>query len=137
MRSLKVAALCIFLMIMPAGCGLPGRWESVSFKPEVARDKFRLFGPAAEGLGFRKTILTLHKDKSYSAETYYGTYVQLSDGNWEREKRKLNLIDKMGKPYSFDYKIYDWGNSLRLTRQLQGTDMILEMQRIPYKKATK
>jgi hypothetical protein len=137
MKSLKVAAINICLLIILSGCSLPGRWESVSFKPDVAKNKFRLLGPAGEGLEFRKTILTLNKDKSYSAETYYGTYVELSDGKWERQDGKLTLIDKLGNPYKYNYKIYDGGNSLRLTRQLEGTDMILELHRTPYKKENK
>lgn len=130
----KLTAFCIFLAALTAGCGVNGRWESVSLKPEIARDKFRLTGSPSEGLGFRKTIITFYEDSTYYAETFYGPNLQTSTGQWERDNKILTIVDEMGKPHTYDLNLDDWDNSMRLTRRIEGTEVILELRRLPLEK---
>ena len=67
--------LCVCLLAMLTGCGIDGRWETVGFEPDVARDDFRLADkPTAKTDS--KTIITLYEDGTYVADVYTETVDQ-------------------------------------------------------------
>jgi len=133
LRTAVFLFACSILAFL-SGCGIEGKWESRSFKPEIARDKFRLMGPAIDSLGFRKTAITFMPDGRFDAETVYGNRVENTSGEWGLYKTKLTLIDEDGRPYTYDMKLKDWNTTLKLTRLIEGTDVILTLKKVPYEK---
>jgi len=124
--TMRIAGCCVLLAFF-SGCGLPGRWETETFKPELARESFAFLGTDPQGLGFKRTNITFYEDGRYDAEIYYGTELHRSSGDWERYDSKLTFVDADGKPYTYDIELKD--NKLRLVTPIKGTDVILTMRR--------
>jgi hypothetical protein len=129
MKTIRRIVGCCILLVLFSGCGLPGRWETESFKPELAREDFVFLGTDAGGLGFKRTNITFYEDGRYDAEIYYGTELYRSSGDWERYNSKLTFVDMSGKPYTYDIELKDFDNKLRLITPIKGTDVILTMKR--------
>jgi hypothetical protein len=124
----KTVGLCVLATVF-SGCGLPGRWETESFKPELARESFVFLGADPQGLGFRRTNITFYHDGRYDAEIYYGMELHRSSGDWERYDGKLTFVDMNGKPYTYDVQTRSFSNEMRLITGIKGTDAILTMRR--------
>ncbi|MDD5459116.1 MAG: hypothetical protein PHF37_06970 [Phycisphaerae bacterium] len=132
--TLRIAVSLLIFLTLPltSGCGIEGRWESKSFKPEIARDKFRLMGPTIDSLGFRKTTIVFAPNGRFNAQAVYGNRTENSNGEWELSKGKLTLIDEAGHPYTYDIKLKDFNTAINLTRRIEGTDVILTLRKVPF-----
>lgn len=123
--------LCVCLLAMLTGCGIDGRWETVSFEPDVARDDFRLADKPNGEDGFTKAIITLYEDGTYVADVYYGTTVDQSKGQWQHRKDKLTLTNEDGESFTYEIDVSGWGSKLEMVRQIKGTEVTLELRRLP------
>lgn len=117
------------LATLATGCGMTGKWSSVQLEPEIARNEFRMF--AADGIShdFTKANLVLAEEGTYSGEAFYGDHVHRSSGTWEKKGDVLTLVDSGGAASSFDADLDAGGNKLKLTRRIEGTDVVLTLER--------
>jgi hypothetical protein len=95
----------------------------------MARDEFRLITPSGAPGEFTKTHLVIHKDNTYSAETFYGDFVEQSTGTWERSGSKLTLVDSRGRSQTYYYDVSSDGKELRMSRPIRGTEVVLVLGR--------
>lgn len=111
-----------------AGCSMAGTWSTESFEPEMARDEFRLLGPVP-GYEFSRADFRLHDDGTYNADVYYGDFVQQTHGTWKHKDGKLTFVDYRGGSYTYDVKMSADGRRLELSTPIEGTEVVLHMER--------
>lgn len=108
---------------------MTGKWKSYALDPEIARDEYRPLGALARR-EFTAAEFTLREDHSYHAEVSYGPDVNKSHGTWERRGEKLTFVDADGAAFTFDYPLEDSDATLKLTRRMEGTAVVLTLRRI-------
>ena len=124
---LGLVSLCLFV----AGCAtVVGKWESESLYPEMARDQFQLFKSDGDSGDFIRAKVTFKQDKTYLAEVYYTTGNELYRGNWEYDEgRRLTMNDEKYGTHSYSAKLSGDGKSLKLTRRIKGSNVVLTLAR--------
>ncbi len=121
-----LVSYCLFV----AGCAtVVGKWESESLYPEMARDQFQVFKSDGDRGDFIRAKVTFKQDKTYLAEVYYTAGNDLCRGTWEYDAGRLTMSDEEHGRYSYTASLSGDGKSLKLTRRIKGSNVVLTLAR--------
>jgi hypothetical protein len=123
----NAGVICAGMLL--SGCGITGQWSSRSLDPEIARDRFDFLAQPMTGTEFTRAHVSLHDDGRYSAEVYFGQWVQQSTGTWEKAGDRITFVDSKGFSQTYTYALSGDHRRLAVKRDIDGTEVTLTLER--------
>lgn len=128
-HRLILTSLIFLLIIIAQGCGLPGRWETESIKPQTAKNALLFLSDEFFANQFDSATLTISPDNRYRAEILFGDRELRRSGKWKEEGKIIYFEDDKGYRREFDYELKHWDNTLVIIERIYGIPVSLSFKR--------
>ncbi len=129
-QRLILTSLLFLVLVIAQGCGLPGRWETESIKPQAAQDTFLFLSDEFFTDQFDSATLTISPDNRYRTEIVFGKSELRRSGKWKEENKMIYFEDDRGYRREFNYELKHWDNTLVIIENMYGIPISLSFKRI-------